>query len=140
MEPDVVYLARLHVVLFVGPILLLLAALWLGASYVSFQYVSLMLIVVALFWLVLTWVTYQFSSLTVKKKQIILRSGLLVRKTMDIPLSKVESIDIRQSIIGTIFQYGSLEITGTGGTKQFMNYLSHPLTCRRYIEQMMHEV
>ena len=140
MESDVVYQARLHVVLFFWPVLLLMAAIWIAANYVSFQKVSLLFIVFALVWIVLTWVTYQFSSLTVKKKQVILRSGLIVQKTIDIPLSKVESIDIRQSIIGTIFQYGSLEITGTGGTKQLMNYLAEPLTCRRYIEQMMHEI
>lgn len=138
MESDAVYQARLHVVLFFGPVVMLMAALWLGATYVSFQKVSLFFIVVASIWTGLTWVTYQFSSLTIKKKQVILRSGLLVRKTIDIPFSKIESIDIRQSILGTIFQYGSLEITGTGGTRQLMNYVAHPLTCRRYIEQMMH--
>ena len=63
-----------------------------------------------------------------------------MRETVDIPLSKIESIDIRQSILGSLFQYGSLVITGTGGTRQSMGYVSKPLTCRRHIEQLMHEV
>lgn len=87
----------------------------------------------------MVWTTYQFSSLTIKKKQLILRTGILVRNTVDIPLAKIESIDIRQSILGSLLRYGSLVITGTGGTRQVVNYLSKPLTCRRYIEQSMHE-
>lgn len=70
---------------------------------------------------------------------MILRTGMLVRQTVDIPLSKIETIDIRQSIIGSILRYGSLVITGTGGTRHVMNFLDKPLTCRRYIEQLMHE-
>lgn len=89
-------------------------------------------------WFIMTWSIYHFSSLTVKEKQIVLRSGILVRQTLDLPLSKIESIDIRQSIVGALLGYGSLEITGTGGTRQTVNYLAKPLTCRRYIEQMMH--
>ena len=94
--------------------------------------------VFALLWGLMVWVTYHFSSLTIKKKQVILCTGILVRKTLDIPLNKIESIDIRQSLLGSLLRYGSLVITGTGGSRQFVNYISKPLTCRRYIEQLMH--
>ena len=66
-------------------------------------------------------------------------SGILVRQTVDIPMNKIESIDVRQSIFGSIFQYGSLVITGTGGTRQSINFLNRPLTCRRYIESLMYD-
>lgn len=139
-DQQVVYQARLHWILFVWPILFLLFAMWVGTTFESLHQVSLFFLGIAIIWAVLMWLTYQFSSLTIKKKQVILRKGILVRQTMDIPMSKIESIDIRQSIIGTIFQYGSLVITGTGGTHQFMTYVAKPLTCRRHIEQLMHEV
>ncbi len=86
----------------------------------------------------MVWVNYQFSSLTIKNKQLILRTGLLVRFTTDIPLSRVESLDIRQTVLGSLFQYGTLLIIGTGGSRQLIHYLAKPLTCRRYIEQLMH--
>ena len=68
--------------------------------------------------------TYRFSSLTIKKKQVILRTGFLVRQTVDISVARIESIDIRQTVFGSLFHYGSLVITGTGGTRQLINYLS----------------
>ena len=135
----VVYQARLHWILFVWPLLLLLFGLVLSFSFVSFREVGLMTVLIAVAWGFLMWLTYQFSSLTIKERQVILRSGILVRQTIDIPLSKIESIDIRQSIIGSLFQYGSLLITGTGGTRQWMGYIAKPLTCRRHIEQLMHD-
>ncbi len=138
-KQQIVYQARLHWVLFVWPILFLLFSTWLGITFPSFHQVSLLFILVALIWGVLMWLTYQFSSLTIKKKQVVLRTGILVRQTIDVPLSKIESIDIRQSIIGSLFKYGSLVITGTGGTRQSMGYVAKPLTCRRHIEQLMHE-
>lgn len=135
-----VYQARLHWIVFVWPSLLLLFGLLLGSFVVSFREVGLVIAVIGLIWSFLMWLTYQFSSLTIKEKQVILRSGILVRQTIDISLNKIESIDIRQSIIGSIFQYGSLLITGTGGTRQCMGYVAKPLTCRRHIEQLMHHV
>jgi len=111
MDDDVVYLGRMHWVLFTGPVLLLLFALVLA--------------------------NYRFSSLTIKKKQVIFRTGLLVRQTVDISLVRIESIDIRQSLLGSLLQYGSLVITGTGGSRQVIDYIAKPLTCRRHIEQLM---
>lgn len=137
-EASVVYQARLHWILFIWPFLFLLFGLWLGFSVTTFREVGLFVVLIAIAWGLLMWLTYQFSSLTIKKKQVILRTGILVRQTIDIPLTKIESIDIRQSIIGSLFQYGSLLITGTGGTRQCMGYVAKPLTCRRHIEQLMH--
>ncbi len=137
---EVIYQARLHWILFIWPIAFLMFSAWLGTTFPSFHEVSLLFMLVGMIWSVLMWLTYQFSSLTIKKKQVVLRTGILVRQTIDVPLSKIESIDIRQSIIGSIFKYGSLVITGTGGTRQSMGYVARPLTCRRHIEQLMHDV
>lgn len=135
---DVVYFARLHWLLFFWPAVLACLALYFGFTFPTLKELSLFLFVFALAWGGITWVNYHFSSLTIKKKQVILRTGLLVRQTIDIPLTKIESIDIRQSVLGSIFGYGCLVITGTGGTRHMISYLHKPLTCRRYIEQLMH--
>lgn len=137
-ESNVVYRAKLHWVLFMGPVLLLCLALYLGVQFVQIQSISFLFAGFAFIWLIMTWINYHFSSLTIKKRQVILRTGMLVRKTTDIPLTKIESIDIRQSIMGSILRYGTLLITGTGGTKHTVGYLDRPLTCRRYIEQLLH--
>lgn len=138
-DSNIVYLARLHWILFFGPVSLAVFAMILGIEIFQLKEVALFLLVFALIWCVMVWTNYHFSSVTIKKKQVILRTGMLVRQTIDIPLTKIESIDIRQSIMGSLLRYGALVITGTGGTRHMINFLDKPLTCRRYIEQLMHE-
>jgi len=137
-DTNIVYQARLNWVIFFWPAALLCAMAYLAMEYQQFRQPSVFIICFALAWLFVIWMTYQFSSLTIKKRQVILRTGILVRQTIDIPINKIESIDIRQSLLGSLFRYGSLVITGTGGTRQMVNYLNNPLTCRRHIEQLMH--
>jgi uncharacterized membrane protein YdbT with pleckstrin-like domain len=139
MTPEnYVYQARLHWILFMWPVVFLCFDIYLLVNFESVRQPSLLMGVLVLAWLVMTWSIYYCSSLTIKEKQLILRKGILVRQILDLPLSKIESIDIRQSIMGTLLGYGTLEITGVGGSREIINYLAKPLTCRRYIEQMMH--
>lgn len=138
-ESNVIYFTRLHWIIFFGPFVGLGIAMAIYIYIVQLHEVSLFLGFFALVWILITWVTYHFSSITIKRKQVILRTGIIVRQTVDIPLNKIETIDIRQSILGSILGYGTLIITGTGGTRYLINYLHKPLTCRRYIEQLMNE-
>ena len=136
-DMNLVYFSRLHWIIFFWPIAGFILSLALGLYFNSIQYIFLIFSAFFLLWIGMTWITYYFSSLTIKKKQVILRTGLLVRQTIDIPLAKIESIDIRQTLVGSLFQYGTLIITGTGGTRQHVNLIKKPLTCRRYIEQLL---
>lgn len=134
----VIYQARLHWILFIWPVVLMIFGLYIGFKFAPLYKAGMGLVAVAIFWEVVVLLTYQCSYLIIKRKQVILCTGIFVRQTLDIALNKIESVDIRQSVLGSIFQYGSLIITGTGGTKQYINYLDKPLTCRRYIEQTLH--
>ncbi len=138
----IIHQAKLHVIIFLWPLFILIIAIYASFNVpINLQQLREPLYVTAgvgVLWLIMTWVTYQFSSLIIKPKQVILRTGLIVRQTIDIPLDKIESIDIRQSIMGSLFKYGELTIIGTGGTRNVINYLCQPLACRRIIEQQMY--
>lgn len=136
---DIVYQARLHYIVFLWPIILLLMDIGLGYYGHAPYQVVMALGAIAVIWEGIMSLTYHYSFLNIKENRIVLCSGIIVRQTVDIPLNKIESIDIRQSIMGSLFQYGTLIITGTGGSRQFVNYLSKPLTCRRYIEDLMYD-
>lgn len=138
-ENVVVYQARLHWILFFGPVILVVLA-WIMNFYMRAPHeLGWAVGAMAVIWEFVVWLTYHFSFLNIKKNRIVMCSGILVRQTVDIPMNKIESIDIRQSILGSILQYGSLVITGTGGTRQSINFINKPLTCRRYIENLMYD-
>ena len=136
----VVYQARLHWVIFLGPSALLMFAFGLICYTPLPHSVGFSFAGIAVLWECSVGLTYHFSFLNIKQNRVVMCSGIIVRQTLDIPMNKIESIDIRQSILGSILQYGSLLITGTGGTRQYIDIISKPLTCRRYIEELMHDI
>lgn len=137
-ENNIVYQAHLHLIIFFWPLIVLFATVYLAIAFPVLRLPSYIFGVCILLWLLVTGLTYLSSYLLIKHKQVILCTGILMRQTVDIPLSKIECIDIRQSIVGSFLDYGSLVITGTGGSRQVIHCLNKPLTCRRYIEQLMH--
>ena len=138
-ENVIVYQARLHWILFLGPVGLVIFAWFMDYYCHAPVQIGWTVGGLAVIWEFMVWLTYQFSFLNIMKNRIVMCSGILVRQTLDIPMNKIESVDIRQSILGSILQYGSLVITGTGGTRQSINFIDKPLTCRRYIENIMYD-
>lgn len=136
-QENLIYQGRLHWILFISPICLFVFAITIHLLFWRLRLPANVLSLFAIFWFLSTLIQYLSSWLNVEKKQITLKTGFWVQQTIHIPLSKIESIDIRQTIAGTLFHYGSIIITGTGGSRQIIHYLDRPLTCRRYIEQAM---
>jgi uncharacterized membrane protein YdbT with pleckstrin-like domain len=136
---DVIHQAGLHWVIFLWPVILFVLGAYLYVEFESLIHVSYLLLGFSVIWGLMQWTLYQFSSITIKKKSVVIRTGLLVRQTLDIPVSKIESIDVRQSILGSLLGYGMLLISGTGGSKNLIDQIEGPLTCRRYIEQLINE-
>ena len=70
------------------------------------------------------------TEFAVTNKRIIAKSGFIRIHTLEILLSKVESIDIRQSVLGRILNFGTVTVTGTGGTKQGFKAIAGPMVVR----------
>lgn len=77
--------------------------------------VSPLIILVGVIMLLSALIAKLTTEIGVTNKRIIAKHGLLFRKTVELNLSKVESINVDQSILGRIFGYGTLIVTGTGG-------------------------
>lgn len=135
-EKEILFYGKLHWIIFIWPIAIFCIGIFL-LSYPILQNASYLFMLFGIIWFIVAYVNYYFSSLIVTETQIILSTGILVRQSANIPMTKIESIDIRQPIIGSIFHYGSIIIRGTGGTIYGINNLHHPLTCRRKIEQAL---
>lgn len=138
-EKEILFHGKLHWIIFLWPVVIFSLGIFL-LSYPLLQNASYLFITFGVIWFIITYVNYYFSSILVTAAQVILSKGILVRQSTNIPMTKIESIDIRQPIIGSIFHYGSIIIRGTGGTIYSINNLHHPLTCRRKIEQVLQSI
>ncbi|GAP43384.1 protein containing bacterial PH domain [Lentimicrobium saccharophilum] len=72
----------------------------------------------------------------ITNKRVIIKTGLISRKTVELNLSKIESVNVNQSILGRILGYGSLQIVGTGGTKEIFANIQSPLTFRKRFQEL----
>lgn len=67
----------------------------------------------------------------VTNRRIIVKKGLILRYTLEMNISRVESVNVRQSILGRLLGYGSITIIGTGGTRESFHEISNPLQFRK---------
>lgn len=56
-------------------------------------------------------------------------------QTFELNLSKIESVNVDQTIMGRIFGYGSITIIGTGGTKESFPNIQKPLKFRKQFQE-----
>jgi uncharacterized membrane protein YdbT with pleckstrin-like domain len=77
------------------------------------------------------WIIFATTELAVTNKRIIAKAGLIQRKTIEMFLAKVESIQVDQSILGRLLNYGSVIISGTGVHSAPFRSISDPLMFRK---------
>jgi uncharacterized membrane protein YdbT with pleckstrin-like domain len=64
-------------------------------------------------------------------KRVVVKTGLISRKTLEMNLNKIETVNVDQSIFGRIFGYGTISIVGTGGTRETFPYIAKPIEFRK---------
>ncbi|MBV4365089.1 PH domain-containing protein [Erwinia phyllosphaerae] len=64
-------------------------------------------------------------------KRVIAKTGLIKRDTIEIGLSKVSSLQVKQSILGRILGYGSLTVCDVGTSRAPIKYIKNPMEFRR---------
>jgi len=65
----------------------------------------------------LTWFRRWCYEFGVTNKRVVFKHGFISRKAVDLRLESIETVGISNGIIGRIFGYGNLTITGVGSTR-----------------------
>jgi uncharacterized membrane protein YdbT with pleckstrin-like domain len=69
--------------------------------------------------------------------RVLIKTGLMKRRSIEVLLSKVESIGVNEGAFGRMLGYGSVIIRGTGGTNETFEKISHPNDFRRQVQQQI---
>lgn len=72
----------------------------------------------------------------ITNKRVIIKTGLVSRKTFEMNHSKIESIHIDQSILGRILGYGTIRIVGAGGTREIFPSIQKPIAFRKKFQEL----
>ena len=75
------------------------------------------------------------SEFVITNKRIIMKTGLISRKTFEMNLQKIESVNVDQSFWGRLLGFGTVSIVGTGGSRESFSDISKPLLFRRKFQE-----
>ena len=132
---EVVYRASLHWTALITPVATALLLLALGGVAVyfwsSWGYAIAGLALVPLAW---AYITQTSSEFAVTNKRVVIKVGWIQRSTLEILLSKVEAVGVDQGLIARVLDYGTITVTGTGGTDEQFARLAKPLEFRRQVQ------
>ena len=130
-DEKLVYKVRLHWIIFVKSCVLI----FLGIIFLLIQpIIALVVIAIGCFALISPVINYITSEFGVTDKRVIIKVGLLRRRTLELLLRHVEASSVDQSVMGRLLNFGSVTLTGTGGVREVFDNISAPLEFRRRIQ------
>ncbi|HLH90736.1 MAG TPA: PH domain-containing protein [Xanthobacteraceae bacterium] len=89
--------------------------------------------IAALYWTIKGWFHRLTTETDVTDRRVVHKTGFIKRRTFEIALDKIESVDVDQTILGRILNYGDVTIMGVGEGRQTISTIASPLAFRSAI-------
>ena len=74
------------------------------------------------------------TEMAVTSKRVIVKTGIAERRTVEILLSRIESVAVDEPALGRLLGYGTVIVRGTGGTPETFEKIYHPLEFREQVQ------
>jgi uncharacterized membrane protein YdbT with pleckstrin-like domain len=135
-----------HWVIFLGSIvmsvvivLLLVLALASGIEVLieAIDFLDVFLVILLAGSFIRNLIIFKTTEFAVTSGRIIIKKGFITLDAVEIELSKIEEINIKQSVFGRIFGYGSLQVRGTGTGKIWYNLIAKPFAFQKAIDEAL---
>jgi uncharacterized membrane protein YdbT with pleckstrin-like domain len=135
---QIVYRTKLHWVIFISSAFFLFAGIVLIIlSKGNREVLGLggLLFLIGIILGIVRWVAFKSSEFAVTDKRVLIKIGLLQRHSLELLLNKIEGIGVDQPLQGRILGYGTIIVTGTGGTKETFENITDPLEFRKQVQE-----
>jgi uncharacterized membrane protein YdbT with pleckstrin-like domain len=80
---------------------------------------------------VIAYVRIKSTEIAVTTKRLIVKRGLISRTTIEININRVESIQVDQTMMGRLLNFGTLVISGTGTSHAPIIGIAEPMAFRK---------
>jgi uncharacterized membrane protein YdbT with pleckstrin-like domain len=136
----VLYSTNAHWIFYLPAIAAWIVALALVAAAGAFPPMALVglpaaavIAVAAIYFTIKGWFHRLSTETDVTDRRVVHKTGFINRRTFEMSLDKIESVDVNQSIMGRILNYGDVTILGVGEGKQKIATIASPLAFRSAI-------
>ena len=96
-------------------------------------YAALAILVLAILVALAAAIRRASTELVVTNQRIIFKRGVISRHTVEMNRGKIESVDVDQSLLGRLLDYGTVVVRGTGGSLEPLANIAAPLALRSRI-------
>jgi len=133
-DENITYQTKLHWIILLWPIFWLIALIIMFMDQETFILASI-LVVVFLYSACKNIIIFITSEFAVTNKRVIMKTGFIKRNSLEILLSKVESLGVDQGILGRILGFGTISVVGSGGSKNLFKKICDPLELRKKVHE-----
>jgi uncharacterized membrane protein YdbT with pleckstrin-like domain len=139
---DIVHRGHLHKIVYLVPVIVALIFMVVGVgAFVAESFpLAAAALIIALVPLLWAQILYTSSEFAVTNKRVVIKVGFIQRRTLETLLTKVEGIEVQQGFLARVLNYGTLAVTGTGGTREEFQNISAPLEFRRQVQAQVTSV
>src|SRR6202035_1507431 len=130
---QITYRAKLHWIIYALPVIVFLIAIAValgGGGWIAGMAIG----IVGFVLLLPRWMKASSSEFAITNKRVLIKVGLIRRHSLELLLQKVEGIGVDQGVLGRILGYGTITVSGVGGTKETFKMVSNPLEFRRQVQ------
>lgn len=83
------------------------------------------------------WLKRNLIEMVCTSKRVVKRTGIINVTTEELHRERIESVEIRQSILGRIFNYGDILFSGTGTSKVVFKFINQPRLMKQIIDSVI---
>lgn len=134
---DIVYQTRVHWIVYLPSFLLILLGVAimvserLGGEGQGFIFtLGGLCFIAGVVLFIGAWIRWMSTEMAITNRRVVAKFGFIRRQTYEIDRTKVESVNVDQSIMGRIFGYGTVTVTGTGSSSAPVKDVDSPLEFR----------
>lgn len=151
-EEKLIYWTRPHWIIFMPSVISMIVAILLFIygpalfgptgyfvffGFYLYQIIAILALLFGIYSILSSYIHYQTSEYGITDKRILMKTGWIQRKSLEVFLDKVEAVRVDQSILGRILDYGTIVIIGTGGTEDPYYSVPQPLEFRKKVQQQI---
>jgi acyl-coenzyme A synthetase/AMP-(fatty) acid ligase len=153
---SVIYQTRLHWIVMLGHVVLGYLLLGLPGAFLIYYGVSqtgietktlhtmesggIALLVCGVLVILMGMARRNATEMALTNRRVLIKTGLVGRKTIELLLNKVESIEVSETVLGRMLGYGTIVVIGTGGTPEPFDNVAHPLEFRSRVQQQLEKL
>jgi uncharacterized membrane protein YdbT with pleckstrin-like domain len=145
LQPNekILVIGRLHWIVYMQAILLIVVGILIVAlgynltnesirTYFTYTTVAIFGVGAAVSFLH-AWFIRWITEFAVTDRRVIYKCGFISRHTVEMNMDKIESVDVDQSLLGRLLNYGTIHVLGTGEGIESLRRIAAPLALRSAI-------